>query len=219
MVFFGEAKWKENRPAPVAVGAGDEADAGATPAGQTPAEVTASTATEVAEGHEGEHAVHPHESPWTMTFPLVVLAFLAAVAGFINLPFSFSTHWLEDWLAPVTGRYGTVLTYSNAQIVGLLAVSTVVAFAGIGLAYLVFIKHRVPTVARRARVLPQGLVLRHRGVRLHGRAGPTLVRVPVLVRPHRGRRCRQRHRRRGEGLGRGRAPPAERVRAHLRGGP
>ncbi len=32
--------------------------------------------------------VHPHESPWTMTFPLVVLAFLAAVAGFLNLPFS-----------------------------------------------------------------------------------------------------------------------------------
>ena len=29
---------------------------------------------------------HPHESPWTMTVPLVVLAALAAVGGFFGLP-------------------------------------------------------------------------------------------------------------------------------------
>jgi NADH-quinone oxidoreductase subunit L len=128
MVFFGEAKWEENRPEPVAAAtADDDADAPAVA------------------GADGEHAaVHPHESPWTMTFPLVVLAVLAAVAGFINLPFSWYPHWLEDWLAPVTGRYGTVLTYANSTIWLLLLVSTVVAFSGIGLAYLVFIKHRVP---------------------------------------------------------------------------
>ena len=216
MVFFGEAKWEENRPAPVAVGAGDEttADADATDTTDTTARPTRPTPATRA-SHDG---VHPHESPWTMTFPLVVLAILATIAGFLNLPFSGAEHWLEDWLAPVTGRYGAVLTYSNAQIIGLLALSTVVALTGIGLAYLVFIKHRVPDREGRARVLPEGLVLRHRGVRLHGRTGPTLVRVPVLVRPHRGRRRRQRHRRRGPGFGRDRAPPPERVRAHLRAG-
>ena len=79
-----------------------------------------------------------------MTVPLVVLAFFAAVAGFINLPFSGSTKWLENWLAPVTGRYGAELTYSNATIVLLLTISTVVALTGIGLAYLVYLRKRIP---------------------------------------------------------------------------
>jgi NADH-quinone oxidoreductase subunit L len=140
MVFFGKAKWEEKRPVPAA-------DADADVAVDTPTEQAGTDAATPAaasgddHGHEG---VHPHESPWTMTFPLIVLAILATIAGFLNLPFSGSEHWLEDWLAPVTGRYGAVLSYSNAQIIGLLAISTVVAFTGIGLAYLVFIKHRVP---------------------------------------------------------------------------
>ncbi len=43
---------------------------------------------------------HPHESPWMMTLPLVVLAGLAAVAGFINLPFSKDLKFFEHWLEP-----------------------------------------------------------------------------------------------------------------------
>ncbi|MCP5024712.1 MAG: NADH-quinone oxidoreductase subunit L [Actinomycetia bacterium] len=43
---------------------------------------------------------HPHESPWTMTLPLVVLAGLAMVAGFLNLPFTKWWHHLEHWLEP-----------------------------------------------------------------------------------------------------------------------
>lgn len=46
----------------------------------------------------GEH--HPHESPWQMTVPLVILAFLAVVAGVINLPFSSDFLILESWLEP-----------------------------------------------------------------------------------------------------------------------
>jgi NADH-quinone oxidoreductase subunit L len=51
--------------------------------------------------HEQEH--HLHESPWQMTLPLMVLAFLAAVAGFIGIPelFAHDAHKLEHYLAPV----------------------------------------------------------------------------------------------------------------------
>jgi NADH-quinone oxidoreductase subunit L len=51
--------------------------------------------------HEQEH--HLHESPWQMTVPLIVLAFLAAVAGFIGIPelFAHDAHKLEHYLAPV----------------------------------------------------------------------------------------------------------------------
>ena len=56
-----------------------------------------------------EH-VHPHESPATMTIPLYVLAFLAAVGGFVGLPAvvgeltgvgSWIHHYLADGHGPV----------------------------------------------------------------------------------------------------------------------
>ncbi|MYA74952.1 MAG: NADH-quinone oxidoreductase subunit L [Acidimicrobiaceae bacterium] len=43
---------------------------------------------------------HPHESPWLMTLPLVVLAAGAVVAGVMNLPFSKDLHFLGNWLEP-----------------------------------------------------------------------------------------------------------------------
>ncbi len=47
--------------------------------------------------HEQEH--HVHESPWTMTLPLVVLAFLSLVGGAIlGWP---HRHFLAAWLAPI----------------------------------------------------------------------------------------------------------------------
>jgi NADH-quinone oxidoreductase subunit L len=52
---------------------------------------------------EGDHAVRPHESPLTMTFPLMVLCGLSIVGGFLSLPFTnpnleFLTNWLEPSL-------------------------------------------------------------------------------------------------------------------------
>jgi NADH-quinone oxidoreductase subunit L len=50
--------------------------------------------------HEQEH--HLHESPSSMTIPLIVLAILSAVGGFIGIPESLGGgHWLEHFLAPV----------------------------------------------------------------------------------------------------------------------
>ena len=51
--------------------------------------------------HEQEH--HLHESPSAMTIPLVVLAVLAIIAGFLGIPelFMKDAHWLGKFLAPV----------------------------------------------------------------------------------------------------------------------
>jgi NADH-quinone oxidoreductase subunit L len=51
--------------------------------------------------HEQEH--HLHESPFAMIFPLIVLAILAIVSGFIGIPELFvkDAHWLHTYLAPV----------------------------------------------------------------------------------------------------------------------
>ncbi|HET7720955.1 MAG TPA: proton-conducting transporter membrane subunit, partial [Acidimicrobiales bacterium] len=55
--------------------------------------------------HEDVHVLHaaPHESPWTMTVPLVALAGLAVLGGGIQLPFTSDLHFLADWLHPVLG--------------------------------------------------------------------------------------------------------------------
>jgi NADH-quinone oxidoreductase subunit L len=51
--------------------------------------------------HEQEH--HLHESPSAMTLPLIVLAVLSVVGGFIGIPtvFAENQHWLQNFLAPI----------------------------------------------------------------------------------------------------------------------
>ncbi len=50
--------------------------------------------------HEQEH--HLHESPSAMTMPLIVLAVLSAVGGFVQLPEAFGGHsYFNDFLSPV----------------------------------------------------------------------------------------------------------------------
>jgi NADH-quinone oxidoreductase subunit L len=44
------------------------------------------------DAHHSDHGVHePHESPWLMTAPLVVLAILSTAGGFIGVPYALSS--------------------------------------------------------------------------------------------------------------------------------
>jgi NADH-quinone oxidoreductase subunit L len=55
-----------------------------------------------AKGPNGEPAHHhPHESPWVMRLPLVILAVAAFAGGILNLPWVHSGLSLDNWLAPV----------------------------------------------------------------------------------------------------------------------
>jgi NADH-quinone oxidoreductase subunit L len=63
------------------------------------------------DGHEEEHQhgpVEPHESPWTMTVPLVVLAFLSVVGGWVGIPYALSggavANYFEQTLEPVVAH-------------------------------------------------------------------------------------------------------------------
>ncbi len=85
----------------------------------------------------------PHESPRTMTTPLVVLAVLAVVAGFMQLPFSSSTKWLEHWLEPSLYANEVHLGTGGATQVLLAAVTVVGGLVGIGVAVAVYVKGRI----------------------------------------------------------------------------
>ncbi len=55
--------------------------------------------------HEQQH--HLHESPAAMTIPLIVLAILSVVGGYIGLPAVFSEHhMLGEYLSPVVQNFG-----------------------------------------------------------------------------------------------------------------
>jgi NADH-quinone oxidoreductase subunit L len=116
MVFFGPEQWRE-LPGP------DDAEAG---------ELT---------GPGPDH--EPHESPWTMTVPLVLLSGFAMTAGFINLSFSEDLMRLEHWLEPVVAGAEHHLTLSGAAQWVLAVIATLAGLIGIAAAVAVYIKHRV----------------------------------------------------------------------------
>ncbi len=85
----------------------------------------------------------PHESPATMTVPLIVLAALAAVAGLLNLPFAKSTHFLEHWLEPSLFGNEHHLSSSGATKWGLAIFAIACAATAIFAAFSVYRNNRV----------------------------------------------------------------------------
>ncbi|MBD0384303.1 NADH-quinone oxidoreductase subunit L [Paenibacillus sedimenti] len=75
----------------------------------------------------------PHESPASMTTPLIVLAVLAVIAGFVNTPFN---EWLSHWL---TGE-----NHEEAANWTVIILSTLAGLLGIGLGYLMYLKRSIP---------------------------------------------------------------------------
>lgn len=89
--------------------------------------------------HEQEH--HLHESPRAMTIPLIVLAALSVLGGFIGIPAVFATdsHWLEHFLSPVfaeSAKLTEVHHLDHAQ--ELLMMTGVTALVGLVIAAAVY---------------------------------------------------------------------------------
>ena len=130
LVFYGEDRWRH-------AGAHHE-DA---ETGHEDGEHGQLTEPEPVHADAGHGGAEPHESPWVMTLPLVVLAGLAAVGGLLNLPLFKATLFLEHWLEPSLGHVEHhVLT--SATKIGLGAFAAVAAVAGIALAYVTWFKKR-----------------------------------------------------------------------------
>lgn len=87
---------------------------------------------------------HLHESPQVMTLPLMILAVLSIIGGWIGIP---HLNQFEHWLEPAMARFipeGTVLPATAHEgsfglEVGLMAVSVLVALAGIYFAYQMYL--------------------------------------------------------------------------------
>jgi NADH-quinone oxidoreductase subunit L len=84
--------------------------------------------------------VHPHESPPVMTVPLVILAVLSTFGGVLLVG-----AWIQNWLEPVVGPEGHHDTPISALAITLIELAVVAV--GIGVAYVVYTRQRIPTTA------------------------------------------------------------------------
>jgi NADH-quinone oxidoreductase subunit L len=120
MTFTGGERFRETN----AGGQADDAHAQAYDQGHAPHDAQH---TSVAVGHDEAHAiasqpadddshaheahhgpVEPHESPWVMTVPLIVLAVLATVGGLVGIPYALSggavPNYFEQTLEPAVAH-------------------------------------------------------------------------------------------------------------------
>ncbi|MER6417622.1 NADH-quinone oxidoreductase subunit L [Streptomyces sp. NPDC001137] len=124
MTFFGEERWR-NQPT------------------RSPQAPSAEPAAE----HHGEHAEpHPHESPKVMTIPMIVLAVGSVFGGAF---FSIGDRFLH-WLEPVTGHSEGDSPLSAAAVTGGTMVCLII---GVGIAYAMYGRRPVPSVAPRGSLL------------------------------------------------------------------
>ncbi len=89
--------------------------------------------------------VHPHESPLTMTVPMMVLAVGSAVLGVV-LGFG-QTSLLQSWLNPVFGVAEGAEHEPVIPATILLVLTLVLVAAGAGLAWVRYVRDEVPVVA------------------------------------------------------------------------
>ncbi|MCP4631368.1 MAG: NADH-quinone oxidoreductase subunit L [candidate division Zixibacteria bacterium] len=88
---------------------------------------------------------HAHESPKTMTYPLILLAVLAVSAGWVGMP------WLKHGYASFVYFHEPHHAYPNYM---LMLIGTIVALSGIYLAYLMYYKRSIDPVKMGARFKP-----------------------------------------------------------------
>ncbi|HEV7349290.1 NADH-quinone oxidoreductase subunit L [Telluribacter sp.] len=97
-----------------------------------------------------EQAHHLHESPSSMTIPLIILAVFSAVGGFMGVPEALGgTHYLAEFMSPlyegarlVNPEAFAATTLGHSEEYLLMGVSVVVALVAAGAAYVMYVSRQ-----------------------------------------------------------------------------
>ncbi|MEP0870405.1 NAD(P)H-quinone oxidoreductase subunit 5 [Trichocoleus desertorum AS-A10] len=125
------------------------------PGAMNPQELTLGEAEdhEVHSGDEHEHSGSPHESPITMTLPLLVLAVPSMLIGLIGTPFN---NYFEAFIHPPTEAAHEVMEAAEAfnlnEFLVLAGGSVGVSLIGITLASLMYLRHQIDPGAIAAKI-------------------------------------------------------------------
>ena len=95
-------------------------------------------------GQRWDDGAHPHESPPTMTLPLVLLAGAAAIGGIMNLPLVKDWLVLEHFLEPVLAHPHHFSSGTGTKLL-LALIAVVAALGGIAFAIRAWLQARIPT--------------------------------------------------------------------------
>ncbi len=110
--------------------------------------------------HDQEH--HLHESPTSMTFPLMVLAVLSVLGGLLGLPeFWGMSNWMHHHLEPVIARPDFSLLSHDTEWM-LMGLAVAAAAAVIYFTYLVFMKNGVLPVNKEEQLKPWQRLIYHK---------------------------------------------------------
>ena len=95
------------------------------------------------DAHDHGHAAHshaPHESPWIMLAPLVILAILSVIGGWVGIPIAFGgSDEAEHFLEPIFAA-GAANVHNFGLEIGLATISVLTAAIGFYIAYLFYYK-------------------------------------------------------------------------------
>ena len=84
-----------------------------------------------------EQENHLHESPSAITIPLIILAILSVVGGFMGIPevFAADSHWLEHFLSPLIAKTEPIHPLTHATEYMLMGASVAIALIAILIAW------------------------------------------------------------------------------------
>jgi NADH-quinone oxidoreductase subunit L len=86
--------------------------------------------------------VHPHDPPWSMKAPLILLAIPSVIAGLvIGLP--PDKGWIHDFLGPVFAQGKAPVEVAGSTTLIFAIISTLIVLAGIGIAYFAYVGGRI----------------------------------------------------------------------------
>jgi NADH-quinone oxidoreductase subunit L len=116
---------------------------------------------------EPSHAIHGvHESPWIMTLPLILLAILSIIGGWVGIPAALGGHnEFEHFLAPVLASANAVdmpIVESHALELTLAAISLLTAAIGFFFAYLFYYRKPCTAAALAKRFAPIYNLVNHK---------------------------------------------------------
>ncbi|KLU61083.1 NADH-quinone oxidoreductase subunit L [Peptococcaceae bacterium CEB3] len=93
---------------------------------------------------------HPHESPYWMTVPLIILAFFSTVGGLVALPYHNFAFYVRNYIF-VNGVVSLGTFTHEGMAWGLAGISVLFGLAGLVLAYMTYVTQTVKAEAVAAR--------------------------------------------------------------------
>jgi NADH-quinone oxidoreductase subunit L len=164
--FFGESRFDENiigHPVHTSTSHASDVDFAGV---HSRHETTLSIEAEPESSHTAHHS-GVHESSWIMLFPLVILAILSVIGGFVGVPEAMFghnaiVHFLDPVFANASASQVVAPVANHGLELGLAVVSVIVALTGFYFAFLFYFKKPGTAAAFAERNKPAYSILRNK---------------------------------------------------------